>query len=255
MNTKKKIVLISSVVIILAMLAVGGSLAWFSDTDSATNVFTVGSVKIVQNEEQFVLDAEGNKTTEKEAFADDKVLMPVVNVQNPEADENYLDKIVTVTSTGANPAYVRTHIAIPTKLVGTLKLQLSDSDKCVKADTTETTTVGGVEYTVYSFTYTDALTEDQTTEDLLLGVYIDAKTDLKDNPETTEADMEFCYFDETEQKYVFTGYVAWTADGTASEKVNVLVATQACQSQGFTDAQTALDTVFTSIPDFTKVNP
>ena len=91
-----------------------------------------------------------------------------------------------------------------------------------------------------------------TTDDLLLGVYIDPKTDLKDNPATTEADLEFCYFDETTGEYVFTGYVAWKADGTASEKVNVLVATQACQSQGFADAQTALDTVFASIPNFTN---
>ena len=243
---KKKIIVISAAVALLALLAMSTSLAWFSDNDEITNVFTVGSVKIEQNE----VGADGG------AFVQDQDLMPIVNVNNPAADENYIPKIVDVTSTGENPAYVRTHIAIPTKLVGTLKLQLSDSTKWIPATTYESTTsVDGVDYTVYSFTYTDALNKGNVTDDLLLGVYVDAKTDLKDNPATTEADLEFCYFDDATGEYVFTGYVAWKADGTASEKVNVLVATQACQSQGFTDAQTALDTVFTAIPDFSVVTP
>ena len=240
---KKKIIVISAAVALLALLAMSTSLAWFSDNDEITNVFTVGSVKIEQNE----VGADGG------AFVQDQDLMPIVNVNNPAADENYIPKIVDVTSTGENPAYVRTHIAIPTKLVGTLKLQLSDSTKWIPATTYESTTsVDGVDYTVYSFTYTDALNKGNVTDDLLLGVYVDAKTDLKDNPATTEADLEFCYFDDATGEYVFTGYVAWKADGTASEKVNVLVATQACQSQGFTEAQTALDTVFASIPNFTN---
>lgn len=242
---KKKILVISAAVALLAILAVSGSLAWFSDTDEVTNVFTVGSVKIEQNE----VGADGNP------FVQEQVLMPVVKADDP-TDENYVAKIVDVTSTGENPAYVRTHIAIPTKLVGTLILDLSDSTKWIPATNYEsTTTVDGEEYTVYSFTYTEALNKGDVTDDLLLGVYIDPKTDLKDNPATTEADMEFCYYDANAKDYVFTGYVAWKADGTASEKVNVLVATQGCQSQGFTDAQTALDTVFTAIPDFTVVTP
>lgn len=240
---KKKILVISTAVVLLAILAVSGSLAWFSDTDEVTNVFTVGSVKIRQDE----VGADG------EPFVQNQDLMPVVKADDP-TDENYIAKIVDVTSTGENPAYVRTHIAIPTKLVGTLVLDLSDSAKWIPATNYQSaTTVDGVDYTVYSFTYTDALNKGDTTDDLLLGVYIDPKIDLKDNPATEEADLEFCHFDGTD--YVFTGYVAWKADGTASEKVNVLVATQGCQSQGFTDAQTALDTVFASIPDFTAVNP
>lgn len=238
---KKKILVISAVVALLAILAVSGSLAWFTDTDEVTNVFTVGSVKIQQNE----VGADG------QPFVQDQVLMPVVKADDP-TDENYIAKIVDVTSTGENPAYVRTHIAVPTKLVGTLILDLSDSTNWVPA--TNYQTVSG-DYTVYSFTYTKALNKGEVTDDLLLGVYIDPKTDLKDNPATTEADLEFCYFDETAGEYVFTGYVAWKADGTASEKVDVLVATQGVQSQGFTDAQTALDTAFNAIPDFTLVNP
>ena len=48
---KKKILVLSIVIILLTTAVVGGSLAWFTDTDSATNTFTVGSVKIAQNED------------------------------------------------------------------------------------------------------------------------------------------------------------------------------------------------------------
>ena len=238
---KKKIIAISAAVALLALLAMSTSLAWFSDNDEVTNVFTVGSVKIEQNE----LGADGKE------FVQEQDLMPIVDVNDPAADENYIAKIVDVESTGENPAYVRTHIAIPTKLVGTLVLDLSDSTKWVEAAAATETEVGGESFTVYSFTYTEELNKGDVTDDLLLGVYVDAKTDLKDNPATEEADLEFCYFDDAKGEYVFTGYVAWKADGTASEKVNVLVATQACQAQGFADAQTALDTVFGTIPTFT----
>lgn len=134
---KKKIIAISAVVALLALLAMSTSLAWFSDNDEVTNVFTVGSVKIEQNE----VGADGN------AFVQDQDLMPIVNVNDPAADENYIAKVVDVTSTGENPAYVRTHIAVPTKLVGTLLLDLSDSANWVPATNYET--VSG-DYTVYS---------------------------------------------------------------------------------------------------------
>lgn len=43
---KKKIVTVCLVVALLAVCAIGGSLAYFTDTDNATNTFTVGNVDI-----------------------------------------------------------------------------------------------------------------------------------------------------------------------------------------------------------------
>ena len=43
---KKKLVAISLVVAMLAVAVIGGSLAYFTDTKSAENTFTVGNVKI-----------------------------------------------------------------------------------------------------------------------------------------------------------------------------------------------------------------
>ena len=49
---KKKLIAISLVVAMLAVAIVGGSLAYFTDTKSATNTFTVGNVKIDLIEQQ-----------------------------------------------------------------------------------------------------------------------------------------------------------------------------------------------------------
>lgn len=241
---KKKILVIGSLVVILAMLAIGGTLAWFSDNDSATNTFTVGSVKIDQIEEQYVIDAQGNKTTAKEEFEDNKVLMPIVNVQNPAACENYLDKIVTVKSNGNNPAYVRTHIAIPTVLKDIIVLDISDSTKWVPAATETVTNVDGMSYTVYSFTYTEELNKDEITDVLLEGVYMKAEVDIQENAQGV---LQFCTKD-ANGAYVFYNY-------DVTSVVEVLVATQGCQSQGFENAQIALDTVFGAIPNFEEVQP
>ena len=50
---KKKLIAISLVVAMLAVAIVGGSLAYFTDTKSATNTFTVGNVKIELLESQY----------------------------------------------------------------------------------------------------------------------------------------------------------------------------------------------------------
>ena len=234
---KKKIITICLVVLLLGILSYG-TLAYFSDsTDPVTNTFTVGSVKIRQDEQQH-----DEVTGELEDFTQDQTLLPVVDPQNPEADENYIEKIVTVTSTGKNPAYVRTHIAVPTALAKVLTLDISDSTNWVLEDGTQTqdVTIGGktVNFTVYSYTYTKALTKDESTDVLLEGVYMNANVDLQDNGGVPQ----FC---------TRTDSGAWEFyDYDVTEKVYVLVASQGVQSQGFADAASALDSAFPNVPDF-----
>ena len=105
---KKKIVLISLAIALVAILTVGGSLAYFMDTDDVTNVFTVGSVDIEQNEE----------------FVQESQLLPVVGTDPTKADDNYIQKKVTVENKGKNGAYVQTLVAVPACLdnAGVLKL-------------------------------------------------------------------------------------------------------------------------------------
>ena len=65
---KKSILMAAIAVMLVAVLVVGGTLAYFTDTKAATNTFTVGNVKINLIEQQRKLDAAGNKTTDLEGF-------------------------------------------------------------------------------------------------------------------------------------------------------------------------------------------
>lgn len=89
--SKRKLLMLAVSLCMVAILAAGGTLAYFMDTDGATNVFTVGHIDIELDE----------------TFDPDKAeLMPGKDIE----------KIVNVNNIGANPAYVRVHIAIPSML-------------------------------------------------------------------------------------------------------------------------------------------
>lgn len=103
--TKKKILVLALTIAMAAILAVGGSLAYLTDTDNATNTFTVGNVKIELIEKQTGEDG-------LEEFDQNKVLKP-----GKSNDGNAVSKIVTVENTGANDAWVWVELKIPTALV------------------------------------------------------------------------------------------------------------------------------------------
>lgn len=104
---KKKTILVAAIAVMLvAALVVGGTLAYFTDTKSATNTFTMGNVSIDLNEQQ-----KGEKGLEK--FEQDKQLVP-----GKSNDGNAVSKIVTVTNTSkVNDAWVWVELKIPAYLV------------------------------------------------------------------------------------------------------------------------------------------
>lgn len=121
MNRKKLVALIMVLALAFTTL-VGGTLAYFTDTDDATNTFTTGSVKITLNEKQRVekTATDGSDYTDNNLVAFDETvahnLMPLGTATNKYLDVNYVDKIVTVTNDstyGKSPAYIRTIYAIP----------------------------------------------------------------------------------------------------------------------------------------------
>lgn len=85
--SKRKILLLASALCLVAVLAIGGTLAYFSDQEEATNTFTVGNVDITLTEPNW-----------KESGSQDA---PEVYPTEP------LQKDPTVTNTGANPCFVR----------------------------------------------------------------------------------------------------------------------------------------------------
>lgn len=97
MNKKKLIAMITCLVLIVA-IAVGGSLAYFSDDDSKTNVFTIGNVDITLIDE----------------FVQESQLMPATGSAQNGTLLNGIEKKVSVSvEEKSEPAWVRVHIAIP----------------------------------------------------------------------------------------------------------------------------------------------
>ncbi|MBE6574759.1 MAG: hypothetical protein E7654_00625 [Ruminococcaceae bacterium] len=97
---KRKIIALCLIVAMLGVAVVGSTLAYFTDSEQATNVFTVGNIDIELDEDAAVLDADdnelSNKLIEREDGAVYTNIMPT----------NYLKKEVTITNK-ENPAYVR----------------------------------------------------------------------------------------------------------------------------------------------------
>ena len=228
---KKKILTIALVVALIAIM-VSGTFAYFTAEDQVYNTFTIGSVKIEIYE--------NDKATVEDTIEFGK-LTPVVNVNDPSQDPNYIKKVVEVKNTGANDAYIRTHIALPTDLVGYLYLDLNTEGWTRQADTTAT--VDGVAYTVFTYDYNTAVVSDAFTGELLKGVYLGSNVDLK---EDTNGNLVFILRDENREEIDTSAFVAHTKTdaGYVSNTACVLVASEAIQAEGFNDATTALNSGF-----------
>ena len=138
---KKKLTAIFLCVALVAIAVAGASLAYFTDTKSATNTFTVGNVKIDLIESQFhregndnsgdtsipdpthtVVAGDGMKyvTTGHTMFTNDEIKKDAANYSNyiGEKGSNMVPgrnfaKCPYVVNTGANDAYVRIRVMIP----------------------------------------------------------------------------------------------------------------------------------------------
>ena len=136
---KKKITAIFLCVALVAIAIVGASLAYFTDTDKATNTFTVGNVKIELIESRFHRQGSGSSgdttiptpsqtasgmeyiSDGKKAFTDEQIQTDAESYQ-----EGYLAvkgqnmvpgrrvaKCPYVINTGANDAYIRIRVMVP----------------------------------------------------------------------------------------------------------------------------------------------
>lgn len=244
---KRRIVSLCLVAVIAAIAVFAGTLAYFTDTDEADNTFTVGNVKIALVEQERAYDNEGNATGLKN-FTNDKLLMPIVGSAQGEKEtvegvelptaKNYVDKIISIKNIGASDAYVRVFVAVPTALQNgeVPNAPLYDvlhwnfnadstedgewSDEIVVANPT---VIDGVEYKIYSRTYTTALAADEATKTpAYIGFYLDKSVDFNGENWT-----------------VNFGNGAETIDYDLSEGVNIPVFAQAIQADGFESAEAA----------------
>lgn len=276
MAKTKKLLLTGLSIALVAIIAVFGTVAFFTDTDEDVNVMTIGNVQIVQNEQERVKDTNGNYTDELQEYSGVKNLMPYVTLGNTTKEnvtvgdytiqmrdksvQNYVDKIVTVTNTGKSNAYVRTIIAIPTisgvAADGAYDNWLhwngvSDTDTSPENgwmwgdqntewpgnegtwDSVENVEINGKTYTLFIATNKNILKPDKTTAPNLVGVYLDSRVDCE-----TLADGSLNY-------YITINDVKYDLGDIAN--LEILVASQAVQADGFSDAWTALDKAFGDI--------
>lgn len=225
---KKKALVISLAIAVLAITMIGSSLAWFMDEDEATNVFTFGSIEITQNED----------------FVQESMLLPVVGEDPTVSTDNYIKKMVNVTNDGKNAAYVQTFIAVPAVLDdnGILKLMYNTSGDWVaeRVATGVTVPEETIPYNVYCYRYTKELAPTDTTSNSLEYVYIDKTIDLNVYDTDNDQINDTAYFvlaDGTE----ITGF-------NAAGKLNVYAATQGVQAKGFSGYADALDSAFNDHP-------
>ena len=143
---KRKLLTLALTLCMIAILAIGGTLAYFTDTDVNKNVMTVGNVQIVQNEQQRVIGTEDDSNSHEvaqvtgdglETFENGKKMFPMnqadladytstiatmyengTNAKNavsyknqPVFDGNAIDKIITVSNVGTEECYHRTLLA------------------------------------------------------------------------------------------------------------------------------------------------
>ena len=272
---KKKVTALCLCVALLAVAVVGASLAYFTDTKSATNTFTVGNVKIELLESQFHREGNDNSgdtsipdPTHKVVADDGMEYVKTGHTMFTDAEikadaatymadylavkgENMVPgrgvaKCPYVVNTGANDAYIRIRVMIPSaanndfvdvKDGGVITNQWCSSsiktgefidkkgggwnnapaiEKGVEKD--------GVKYDVYTFTRTEPLKAGAMTEWNVwnfIGI----------NKTATSADV---------QKAIDAGAIKLVeADGATTMTLNVLVEADAIQAEGFADAAAA----------------
>lgn len=236
----KKKILVFALVACLALVAVAGaSLAYFTDEESADNVFVMKGVDIVLNEN----------------FEQNSELVPNLKINK--------DVWVSNESHSTN-AYVRVHIAIPAVLDdGDPSFAASNNflhfnfDKDSTADgmwswnktadganypgtgSSEwnfyTTTVDGIEYNVYVVTYESILAPGASTLQYAISqVYVDKSVDA-----TWDAEKgQFVYVDTLGNEVTPDQFA--DADGN----IQIKIIAEAAQAETFANAHEALDTAF-----------
>ena len=231
---KKKVFALMICISMMAVAVMGGTLAYFSDTDARQNVMTTGKIDIVQLEQQ----RDGSSMVD---FVQNKPLMPMVDTRADSGDpvvngyfdpamKNVVDKIITVRNEAAagavnQDAYVRTILAFETgteyaagtsdvlrdgktifnTYIGTLgDFEMLDRDTVI---------VNGVQYVLAVKLYEDALAPQEISTPSLKQLFL--------SPEANN-EVNILFGDE----------------------YTVLALSQATQTAGFGSAEEALNTVF-----------
>lgn len=191
--SKKKIISLCLVVCLLAT-AIGGTLAYFTDTEAAKNVMTMGNVDIEQ------IEQERSPAGGLQPYTQNQTLLPMGGYDWEEVNVNGdsisvladgLDKIVTVKNNGNSAAYVRTIVALEAgkskdeaKSMWYKNLAVSDNSdgtQVIGEDNNLFVQIGDTWFAIVVYTYGDAIAAGTESVPSLTGVGL--------YPETTKEDV------------------------------------------------------------------
>lgn len=219
---KKKLLLISAAVIVIAAICVVGyTLAYFTDTADATNTFTVGDVTIKLTEADVTEGTDpntGGTTWEKETTRNEDG-----NTYNGIYPSARLPKDPTVENVGKNACYVQMEVTVPGALLEYYDEYISfevsdDSDAAWAKIDSLCGDVGMAGDYKLVYQYKSILLKDKSTKPLFDAVLIseDAGNDVMDALRTA-AGTDGLKIDIVAKAIQADGFID-DADGTAMEK-------------------------------------
>ncbi len=225
---KKKIVSLCLVAALAATAVVGGTLAYFTDTEDAENVFTTGNVDIDLVE---TFDSE------------DATLLPGIDIE----------KVVNVKNVGSEEAYVRIHLAIPSMLDSgsedepqyaaynnTLHWNFSKESLADGQWNWHSTNVNGSTYAGYPGNGGDWNMYQEVVDGITYNVYVATyETALAAGVMTSTDAIYKVFLDTKVTNEQMTGITDVLGDNP-----KILVVAEGGQKAGFEDAYTALNTQF-----------
>lgn len=249
---KKKILALALCVAMVAIAVIGGSLAYFTDTDKDINVMTSGDVHIIQNE----TDRDGN------AYKDKQDLYPAVylekdengkwvpyNGNNPAYDStmastdsnggtlniwdesinNEIDKVISVTNTGSRDAYIRTIVLMENTADNAICEKIHglwcDSDGQYRVWATNTdgselqVEIYGTTYSVAVCTYETALAAGATSAPSLVQIFLDPTATNEWSELLQNNEFSIIAISQAVQTVGFEGYSSEVALNTAFGEV------------------------------------
>lgn len=260
----KNILLSGLSLVLVAALAIGGTVAYLQDDDSDVNVMTLGNVSIAQHEYERATNADGSYETKEfngvtsyvlKDFTQGKPLLPIVGdpstgaagwdntvVRMTQVDsygsmqvfagKNAQDKFVTVENTGKTDAYVRTLVAIE---IGSTDGSLIGTSYHSTWNPTEIgeITIDGNKYLLIEYAYEGGKLTDGTWR--------------HQNGILPAGDTSYPNLSQVYIKSVATNEDMEKIDGNGNGTLDILVVSQAVQVAGFADAETALNAGFGDI--------
>jgi len=269
----KKIFLMGLSLVLVAVLAIGGTFAYLTDTDETVNVMTLGNVDIEQHEYERVVDADGNYTTinvnsttsyELKDFTQGKPLLPATALDPNGQPYNYgagdwdstlvkmsqvdshgsmqvfvnknaQDKFVTVENKGKTDAYVRTLIAFEIGSLAETEFDnvIGTSSFMTDQDVWKVTDIGIAEIDGNNYSVCEYIYEGAKA---LGGVH--------ENGVLPAGDTTYPSLAQVYMKAAATNEDVEKIDGNGNGTYDILVLSQAVQVDGFADAETALKAGF-----------